>query len=326
MTKIYTVTDFTVPFGVVSINYAIENLVNYIPNCTVKTYNLREEFIPHKIDIDVDNDVIFLCEVGYCIDAGLTTSDIFKYYPNGKIVILGCDTQYFMFQEKHFQWHNPHEVDLTLDLMPQCVDVFKEHNITADLWMWTVSDSLLQLLKLNYGNIVDYDRKKYNFIGVYGPWTISNKDCYRHHMVNYITDNGLTFTRGNGNGFNDKDLGNLYCQYLNSWLTLGTTSHNNPFLTRMGGMKGFRDWIGPLLHCPVIYDSHENIQKLFCPNNKIPLYNYDKFDEIVKLGRYYSDINNRKEYEELIAIQTRWSFNNTIDKQLYRLLTQYNII
>jgi hypothetical protein len=146
---------------------------------------------------------------------------------------------------------------------------------------------------------------------------------YRAEMTKYIKECGYTFSQGGGTGHNDGNLEKIYRKYISSWFTLGTTSHNRPELTKEGTMKGFRDWIGPILNSLLIYDNHPNIIKLF-PVDYIPLYSYGKFDEILNI------VDQLKKdtwlYKFFLSQQKKWAIDNTIDKQLYKLLLKHNFI
>jgi hypothetical protein len=314
MVKIYTICDTNIPFEMVSVTDAIINLSLLIKDCEVICYDWNQA-LQHKLDADNSTDAIYLADIGKAQHAGISSQEIRNLYPNGKIVVLASDTH--AYQDK-YQWGNPTDIDLHLDLMPQFAALWHHRGLKTDVWKWTISSHLYKTLT-ELSVKVEYPNKKYDFIGVYHPYTIQN---YRKEMIDYLQDNGYSFTRGNGNGHNDNQLSDLFEYYQNSWFTLGTTSHNDQRYTKIGSMKGFRDWIGPCLNCPLIYDSHPNVVQLF--DTQIPLYRYGDFKEITNICDYYK--NNIGEYENLIKTQKEWALNNTIDKQLFNLLMKHKII
>lgn len=320
--KIYTVTDFDVPFEVVSVNYGIEGLSKYIKDCAVHTISFSDMKL-RKINRDESNDVLFIFEIGYPQHAGLTAKDLRKWFPNAKFITLCCDTMYYIKNNLPLQLPDQkEEIELTLELNSNCRFWFDEKGIKNDLWMWTISDKLIDELMVLAGPL-DFSIKDNDFIGVYHPCSISNVGSYRNNMIKYIKDNGYTFSQGGGTGHNDGNLEKIYRKYISSWFTLGTTSHNRPELTKEGTMKGFRDWIGPILNSLLIYDNHPNVKELF-PLHIIPNYEYGDFEKILKLAKILKE--EKKLYLTILKSQKQWAKDNTIDKQLYRLLVKHNIV
>lgn len=313
--KIYNITN-EIPFEHVSVNWGIQGLAKYFP-CEIITLT-QNQLLQGKIDADSSN-CLLITPIGHPQHAGKSLLDIKTWFPNSKIITLGCDTQYYQTNNLGFQWGNPHEIDLILDLMPPYVELFQNQGYKADLWIWSTSDRLLNNLK-HLSPTIDYTRKINTFIGVYHPATILSG--YRYELIQYITKQGLSFTRGNGCGHEDNHLEDLWDCYLDSWLTLGTTSHNNNHWNHLGLMKGFRDWVGPVLNCPLIYNKHPNIEKIF-GKILIPLYNFDNFDDLISLANIL--IENRDVYEDLLKLQKQWVDNNTIDKQLFNLLQKHEL-
>jgi hypothetical protein len=321
MTKIVTISN-EVKFEDVSILWGIQGLSKYIPDCEVITYT-QDDLKYGRVDRDSDS-LLYISAIGHAQHAGRTTKYIKERFPQSKIVGLASDTSYYIENNLGYQWKFSEDVFLHLDLMPQYLDVFKQQGITTDLWRWTISDKLLDTL-LPLGRAIDYDRKKYTFIGVYHPDSITKG--YRKHLVEYIRDHGLSFTRGAGSGHNDNNLEDLWEYYLDSWLCLETSSHNDPKLNRLGTQKGFRMGASIALGTPAVADNHPNNDTcLRCRGNYVPFYDFDNLDTLIDLGKYYTDPAHREEYEEMILIQQSWLKDYTIDKQLYQLLQKHNLL
>lgn len=319
--KIYTITDFDVPFEVVSVNYGIEGLSKYIKDCEVHTISFAD-LKARRINREEDS-CLFIFEVGYPQHANLTTKDLRQWFPNARFITLCCDTMYYIVNNLPTQLKDQkEEVELTLEINPNCQYWFDEKGIKNDTWMWTISDKLLEELTQLSNPQVDFTIKDNDLIGVYHPCSFAQPG-YRSNMIKYIKEHGYSFSQGGGTGHNDGNLEKIYRKYMSSWFTLGTTSHNNPKFTANGTMKGFRDWIGPILNCLLIYDNHPNVQKLF-PLDIIPNYEYGNFEQILNI------VDSLKEdtftYLNLLRMQKDWAKNNTIDKQLVKILTKYNFI
>ncbi len=311
--KIYGIFDYSLMFIGSTLGWAVENLDKYIKNCEVKVYPY-EDLKTRRIELDYDQDIIFLFEIGNPQHCRVSTQDLRKVYPHAKFVCFCSDTMYYQVNNLPRQM-DPNGIDLHLELVPQCIDKFKEDGIDAELWMWTGSDRLFELATQYKSE--NWYNKQYDFIGVYGPWTIDNKECWRHNAVEYIKNQGYTFTQGGGNGWGDIDLGRLFQAYMDSYITLGTTSHNRPELTKLGTQKGFRDWLGPILGNLLIYDNHPNIMNIFNKDeNIVPTYDYDNFQTILNC---YDRNVDEEIYSTLVEKQKLFAINNTIDKQLVRI-------
>jgi hypothetical protein len=318
--KIYTPVDWDTPFMYLSISYAIKNLSKYI-DCEVILYDYKD-WKRRQIDKDSDQCIIIL-QAGQIPHGNWTVASLKEYYPNSKIVTLCGDTVWWMVNGGQ-EIHDQHLVDLNLEPMPQCVEWMQQKGWNTEQYLWTCSEiNIEELEQICPQDEINWSIKEIDLIGVYGPWSISNPG-YRHDMVKWLTENGCTFTQGGGSGHQDNDLIKIYNAYQKSWLNLGTTSHNNSAISRMGCMKGWRDWISPFLNCLLIYDDHQNIQEAYNKNNIIPTYKYDNFNEIKDLVMFYK--NNTNIYHEKLLAQRKWAKDNTIDKQLVSLMLKYNII
>lgn len=311
--KIYCVTDYNIPCAYTCTGWGVEGLSKYIPNAEVKMMSY-DQMKARELTPDSGHDVFFFFEIGNPQHCGVTTADLRKLYPNGKLIAFCSDTIYYQMNGGRLQME-PNGIDLHLEVMPQSVEWLRNQGIATELWMWTLSDKLLGQA-LGYRLLHSYE-KIYNFIGVYHPCTIDNPECWRHHAINYIREHGYRFTNGGGNGHGDTDLGRLFTHYMQSFFTLGTTSHNRPELTRLGCMKGFRDWLGPVLGSLLIYDNHPNVMNTFNQRGIVPIYEYDNLESIIHL---HKELYGHHVYSMYMARQLNWIRDNTIDKQLVNIM------
>jgi hypothetical protein len=210
---------------------------------------------------------------------------------------------------------DPGGIDLHLEIMPQSLERFRDHKIEAELWMWTGSERLCEMAYNFYKTHKHHNL--YDFIGVYGPSSINNPNCWRHHAVLHIESKGMKFTNGGGDGHGDKDFDRLFQHYMDSKFTLGTTSHNRPELTRLGCMKGFRDWLGPLLGNVLIYDNHPNTE-IFNKDKIVPTYDYDNLDSMTDLANTLKE--DKPKYTNYMLKQIDWAWENTIETQLLTIM------
>lgn len=311
--KIYSVTDYDTTFVYTTLGWGVEGLSKYLKDCTVKVYpytDLKEK----KILADYGNDVFFIFEIGNPQHSNISTSQLREWYPNAKFITFCSDTIYY--QTNGLKWQmDPGGIDLHLEIMPQSLDRFLSNGIDAELWIWTGSE---RLYKQAYQYYKSHEmNKKYDFIGVYGKHSIENPLCWRHHAVKHIIEKEMTFTNGGGTGYKDDDLDRLFQHYMDSWVTLGTTSHNRPELTRLGCMKGFRDWLGPVLGNVLIYDNHPNVST-FNKDNLVPTYEYDDYNSMTELVKYLKKDKNI--YANYMLRQNDWAWDNTIEQQLLNIM------
>jgi hypothetical protein len=264
---------------------AFENLSTYIDCETrVEDYKVWSQTIHVEEDVDV-----FIFESVYLELTRFTTAHLRHFYPNAKLVAMGSDTIYFIGENKNggYQFNSPLDVDLFLEKMDDCIEEYERRGVNVDNWMWTISDWMIEYLKKF--ELVSFDEREYDFIGVYAPHTIQREGSYRNRMVRHIEDAGFRFTQGGGSGHEDNDLDRLLNMYCNSKFTLGTTSHDNP---KFHGMKGFRDWIGPFLGSLLIYDDYKDVIKRYDGRNTVPVYPYDDFDVICSDKPNITSIHN----------------------------------
>jgi len=305
--KIIGTTKKNTPCLWTCLGKGIEGLKKYV-DLPIVIYD-QKEIADNKIVPDT-SQVLIIAEAGCFQHAGWSLEKVKGYFPNSKIVLLAADTNIYLFIHKKHQV-NFNLVDLWLDLDTRCIEYYQNLGIQADQWMWTISDWFIDYIKKFCFTL---DAKSYDFIGVYH--IASMNEGYRSELIKYLQSQNLSFTNGGGNGHEDNDIDRLLNYYFHSHITLGTTSHNigRDFRTP----KGFRDWIGPFTGAPLIYDNYPMIMK--CYKNVVPYYEYENFDSIIKLYNQY------KNDKTLIQVQQAWATNNTIDKQLYRILQKYELI
>lgn len=227
--------------------------------------------------------------------------------PKSKMIALGSDSINFL-PKGEFDYIE--DVNLFLDLLDEVVENYsKEKNIISDSWMWTLSDELADIIKIEMEvdnlNILE---KEFDYI-----FLADIKQEYRKNLIKYLQENNKKIYYG-GNHMN-QDFSGLFKSYKKSKFTLGSTS---PSWTSGRTMKGFRDWIGPLLGSLLIYDDHPDILRKYY---EAPTYKYEKFESILTL----TDILERNKilYQKILLDQQKWALENTIDKQLEIILKKY---
>lgn len=323
--KIITFVDWNSTCIYTTLGWGIEGLPKYL-NCETKLYDYQNELQTRRIDSDSSSDVIVIFEIGNPQHAGLDTHDLRQWFPNAKIVPLCADTQYYQYNNLKPQL-NPDGIDLHLELTISGCEWLKSKGANVDWWLWSISEKLINQayqFKNNYNGGKGFykDKKCIDFIGVYHPGSISNKDSWRYKAIQYIESNYLTFTQGGGNGHHDKDLERLFEHYIKSWFTLGTTSHNRPELCDKQGSKFFRDELGPILDSLLIYDGCENTKRKY-GDASVPFYDYYNNESIISL---YKELYDTPKYYELLNKQKTWVLNNSFEQRLIKALLKHKFI
>jgi hypothetical protein len=304
--------------------WGIDGLVNYL-NAEVKLYNY-DELKQRRIEVDSSNEALLVFEIGNPQHAGLNTEHLRYWFPNAKIVALCGDTQYYQFNNLQPQM-NPNGIDLHLELTISGVEWLKSKGAVVDWWKWGISEKLI-MGAIGYKHAMlktmEFcpEQKNIDFIGVFHPGTVTNVGSWRYNAVNFLKENGYTFTTGGGDGHYDKDFYRLFNHYISSWFTLGTTSHNRPEITRNQSAKFFRDELGPILDSLLIYNDCELIRKTF-GDYIVPFYDYDNNQTIVDL---YKRLKETEEYQQLIKKQKEWVFDNSFERLLIRKLMEHKIL
>lgn len=240
--------------------------------------------------------------------------NIKKCLPNSYVVILGSDTIHHGLDPSI----NPEvpgaleHVNLWLDLVQAVVDSYRHYGMNAALWHWTTSEWYVQEFCSIAAGLPAKDKgtRSVDLIGLF-----RNNTDYRKKLWAGLEAEGLPCKKsGQGISYDPKEL---YDAYSSSLLTLGTTS---PSWTNCRTIKGFRDWIGPLCGSMLIYDNHPQIRNEY--EHLIPIF-YDYDDPIGDIKFWVDSCRNvfdAVSCQTIIDIQADWVRQNTIVKQLHKLI------
>jgi hypothetical protein len=308
--KIIGTTKLTTPCIWTCIGKGIEGFARLI-GAPVTIYD-QADFIAGRLQPDNDK-IIFIFEAGFAQaqHTGWSIADLKRIWPNSTFVALSSDSIIWLKQHGRDQLDYSY-VDLLLDVEDESINHYKSQGVLCDRWLWTTSNWMIN-------HIEQYKYAPRTFNTQFDFILVANMGGdYRTRLQAYIQQNGYSLTNGGGCGHDDNDLTRLFDFYKNSCVTLGTTSHNNPIIR---GMKGFRDWIGPLLGAPLIYDNYP--QAMYSYGSIVPYYGYNDFASLISL---YNKIQNKSYKQFLIEQQTHWIYSNTIDEQLFRILLKHAII
>lgn len=271
----------------------------------------KEDFIQRKIERD-STPSIFIVEAAYLEHAQMSVQELKGFFPSGKVVVLGSDTFYHISRGSR-QFQGLEDCDLFLDLMEGCAAEYSKYCKT-DIWDWTINKRLNNYL----GKFAEENKTTpiFDFISVLGPHTVYQG--YRRHLINSIKEAGYSFTRGDSEGYQDKDMDKLYRSYLRSKYTLGTSSHHNT----MRSAKGFRDAVGISLGRLLLVDDFPDSVRQYRGCGLF--YKYDDLDTLFELVE--SHPYSSPAYLSQLKLQQDWLANNLIEQQLERLFTKYGII
>lgn len=275
-----------------------------------------EDFASRNIKPETDK-VIFIFESGTPQHAGLSMLDMKRYFPNSVFITLSSDAIIYIKEHKRNQLDYEY-IDILMDVEDEALEHYcnLHRNLIGEKWLWTTSCWM-------HNRCLEYTSEFERCITKNSTWDFILVGMiggqYRVDMKNYIESRGYKFTNGGGNGHEDNDLQRLMNHYHRSKITLGTTSHNNP---NIRGMKGFRDWIGPLFGAPLIYDNYPQVMGAY--GSVVPYYEYGNFEQIISLwDQLWSDDTLRR---KVLEHQIAWIKVNTIEEQLYKVIRKYGIL
>ena len=277
-----------------TLDFALENVArqNKIKYTSIK-YNPSERHLNTPASLAKT----LIC---YCFDSNRNDSDYEQarlLRPNALFLQFGGDLHYDPGIDQHTR-----NVDIHVDTMFEVVGKVKELGRSSYHYYWSISQKMI--------DIINQDKKDYpkdiDFICLCRLCT-----SYRYQFFNEIGKQCTYIT-----GHNEFDISKIISYYKRSRLCLGTSS---PCIETWGrSMKGFRDWIAPFCDCVLIYDDIEEMRVL-C--EIVPSYTYNNYVELFDLKKTL--YNNRDTYNFFLGKQKEWALDNTIDKQLSRILTDY---
>ena len=242
------------------------------------------------------------------------------YFPNSKIVIWSSDFAYYISNGLGFQFEQPEKVDLVFECTPNMNVYWKNIGVPSVTIPWTISRGLYDRLKSLAGPFVNFNRKKYDFmcLGIF-------VGEYRQNLYSFITNKGYSLEIGHNHYLSIESMVTLYDKFLNSWITLGTTSHNRPELNLAGQhtFKAHRDSVGIALNSLLIYDNYPQLTEVW-DIDSLPLYEFDDFDSILEICDYYK--SDLVAYTKLLKKQQTWLENHILDDLIFKNLKKYNIL
>lgn len=287
-----------------------------IVNLQTTVYD-REDFLQNRIQ-GTEEQTIFIFEAGTPQHAGYSMAKMKGLFPNSVFIALSSDA---IIYKKHLgnDQLDYKYVDILLDVEDEAVEYYKrKYSLIGEKWLWTTSKWLMDKAESFYFMYMDElfhgRRTQIEFYDLICVALFSGP--YRTELKKYLVENNIRLTNGGGCGHEDNDLHRLFTHYLQSKCTLGTTSHNNPIIR---GMKGFRDWLGPCLGAPLIYDNYPQVMGAY--GTVVPYYDYTDFSSIKPTME--STFKNRV---NILKSQMDWLSNNTIEEQLYKVCKKYGVL
>lgn len=239
---------------------------------------------------------------------GRNIEDLKYLFPNSHIIVLGSYTNHF---SDFIEYNHPKNVDLHLDTSYDVVKHYKNLNIISDMFIWSGTKSIYDLAKKFLKDNIHINNQR----DCLCLCTCSPNYYDRSNLFNGLTNNKISV------GFNLNKFGlyESFFEYIISSVTLGTTTPSSDVL-RNG--KGFRDWIGPFLNCPLIHDDYVGYVDIY--KDIVPTYTYGDIQNCIEKINWVKSLN-KEDKLELLKKQTQFAELNTIENQLYRAYKKYII-
>lgn len=247
-------------------------------------------------------------------------SEMRTYWPNAKIVALGSDSIPYLHGYTHqdarygvwkdYEYNSPEEVDLHLDTLSEVIRAYSSRGVKTDQWLWTASESYMDYVSaFARPHISPSSQKDIDAISL-----IDVKTEYRRNMRDYLVGKGLKVAIGTG----EQNLDRIWNWYRRSWVVIGTTSGG---WTPQRTMKGFRDWLAPVLGTVLIYDDHEDAVENYPWDT--PFYEYGDFEQIATFIKALK--GDPWMYSRIVNSQLEWAKENTLENQFEKLFKKHGI-
>lgn len=286
---------------------------NFCTQCKIQhcEYTL-DDFKNRNLIQDKNKNVIFVVDAAFCKIYNFSLYELKRYIPNGKIIVFGSDTIYYLSNMNTHEISNVEMCDLYLDTMVDVVDYYNKIGINSDLWKWSFSELYLSQLIKNNQEI----NKTIDCFSL-----MSDYPDYRKYLKYYLDNKNINFIiSGNKTGWDNKSI----CQaYGESYCILGSTSPS--WTGNIRTMKGYRDYIAPFLNSILIYDNHPQIEKLYFNNDIVPKYDYNNLESIIELINKIKQMS-KLDYNNLLQIQKEHFKYDSLEKQYYDLFIKHGVL
>lgn len=311
--KLYHFVDWDISF-IKDLGDAIAGLSSINSDLQVISYsynNLRQNTVQRE-----ESPCILFLEggQGQPHHSGWTIKKFKEYFPQSKVVVWLSDSQYYRVVTKQLQVDSPELIDLAFELTPACVPWINSFGIKTVTIPWTISRKLHDSVTLP----LDLTCKVNDFI-----FLANISGQYRQSLVDFLRSRGKTVITGGSHA--DKNLHNTYTNVWNSWISIGSSSHNRPELNLPGQrtMKGYRDALGIACNCLLILDNDIDTKTVW-DNDFVLYYPWNNFDMLINYLLSYK--KNTHLYEYRLKEQRQWLKKNLLDDLIYAKLVENGIL
>lgn len=316
--KIIQFVDENIPFVRDSYHRAIKDLSLIDSSIEIKSYtyyDLKKENI-----IGTKEELILFLEAGQLQPqhSGWNLLDFKGIYPNSKIIVWSSDFPYYWVNFKQFQFENADQVDFVFECTANYNQLWGSIGVKSVSIPWTISRHLYERLRECRGPYLNLTQKINDLI------CLANfSGEYRKNLLQSLQSKNISLQVGGNH--QDNNLQQTYINFINSWIAIGTSSHNRPELNEMGNRtgKGYRDALAIALNCLLIYDDDPEVDKIW--DLPIPRFDfYNAANEIQIILEYYKE--SPQFYETCLKKQQQWLENHLLDDMIYQNLKQYGIL
>ena len=318
MIKIIQFVETQYPFICDSYHSAIQNL--HLIDKNVQTLSYTYDQLRNNQILSENNGVILFLEAGQLEPrfSGWNYKKFKSYFSDSKIVVWSSDLQYYQTNFGTMQFEDGDKIDLVFECTPYCRTWWSAIGVNSVSIPWTISKSLYKQLTELAGDYINFYRKSNDFM------CLANFSSeYRRNLLTYLDRE--RFSSRIGGNHQDQNLEKTYNDFLDSWICIGTSSHNRPELNLPGRrtMKGYRDALAIALNCLLIYDDDLEVDKVW--NIKgMPRWRFDDFSTIGEIYEYYK--YHLVEYRDKLREQQMWLVGHLLDDLIYYNLKKYNIL
>ncbi len=323
MSKIIQFIDYNIPFVRDSYHAAISSLkTDWYAESPIEVINLSYDMLKTCPKMErVEDETILFLEAGQLQPkhSGWDLKRFKEYLPNGKVVVWSSDLPYYIHNGFRSQFNDSDKVDFVFECTPSMNKYWEYLGVKSVSIPWTISRKLHDELRLLASPHINFYRKTNDF------WCLANfSGEYRQKLKDFLLTERYSISIGGNH--QDRDLEKTYENALNSYICLGSTSHNRPELNLPGQhtLKGYRDAVAISLDCLLIYDNYPLLNTVWNMGENLPLYDFDDFNSILEIYKYYRD--DLVAYQRVIRKQQAWLEDHLLDQTIYKALKENNIL
>lgn len=228
---------------------------------------------------------------------------ILKKCPRAKIILTGSDTVYYEVEDSLRM-----KPDVFIDTMEDQVELAKKV-VPSEFLVWTLSEDIIQ-------EIAEVPDAVRDLAGICLCQNSPDRNTFFYRVMDKL-DNGENPIAW---GLNQNDPQKIYKYFKRSKICIGYSGPSPGFGDdKKPSRKGMRDWLGVAAGCLFLQDDFHPL-----PVDIFPCYKYKDPIDCANMMRFFIDRNIFS--NQIIEYQQQWLKDNSMEKQLEKILLKNNLL